>query len=65
MVLAIIGCVLAAIQLIIAAAGASAVRFHYGSYVSSDCFHDICNYVSRFVDMKEPDSMNLHARCGS
>ena len=54
MVLAIIGCMFAAIQLILAASGASAVHFHYGSYISSSCFVPVCNEASRFMHVKSP-----------
>jgi len=52
MVLAIIGAVLAAIQMIVAASGASTVKIRYGSYFDySDC--KACREVCRFKHRKD------------
>jgi len=47
MVFAIIGCVFAAIQLIVAADGADEIDRLYGKY-NDGCIGTICNDVSRF-----------------
>jgi len=47
LVLAIFGCIFAAIQLLLAAVLASAIKRAYDPYLISDC--DVCDTVSRFI----------------
>jgi len=57
MVLAIIGCVFAAIQVLVAAIGAANVKYQYSTFFNDnyicDYYTDYCTDVSRFTRYKD------------